>query len=374
MSNFLLPSGFKDEISKQASIEHKYKNKIIDLFQCNGYELVKPPLIEYASKKNINNVFKIKEKKEKKDFILRNDITLQIARIANSRFDIQSRPIKLCYYGEVVRKKGSILRPERQFLQVGAECIGESSYLADVEMLILAYQSLIAIGIKNISIDLSSSVFLNYILKRINEKDKLNIFKSFIKRKDYSNCIKFLDKSSHKYMKNLLLCTGTFSEKSKIMKDLVVDKKTENAKNEILSIYSKFRSKYSKVNFFLDLTENEYLNYHNGIKFTFYAKNVRGEIARGGRYLSNNENSKKESSTGFTCYMDTIVRASSFHEKIKKILIPFGMDDKKKNQLIKKGYKIETFFGNADLIEKKAIEKKIEYFFNKNKINFIGKK
>ena len=65
--------------------------------------------------------------------------------------------------------------------------------------------------------------------------------------------------------------------------------------------------------------------------------------------------------------MDTIVRASSFHEKIKKILIPFGTDDKKKNQLIKKGYKIETFFGNADLIEKKAIEKKIEYFFNKTK-------
>ena len=28
-----------------------------------------------------------------------------------------------------------MLRPERQFLQVGAECVGEKSYLADVEML-----------------------------------------------------------------------------------------------------------------------------------------------------------------------------------------------------------------------------------------------
>ena len=44
----------------------------------------------------------------------------------------EPRPIKLCYYGEVVRDKGSMLRPERQFLQVGAECIGENSYFADM--------------------------------------------------------------------------------------------------------------------------------------------------------------------------------------------------------------------------------------------------
>ena len=56
MSEYLLPSGFKDEISEKASLEHKYKNKIINLFQLNGYELVKPPLIEYANLKNINNV------------------------------------------------------------------------------------------------------------------------------------------------------------------------------------------------------------------------------------------------------------------------------------------------------------------------------
>ena len=55
MSNFLLPSGFKDEIFEQASLEHKYKNKIINLFQLNGYELVKPPLIEYANSENVKN-------------------------------------------------------------------------------------------------------------------------------------------------------------------------------------------------------------------------------------------------------------------------------------------------------------------------------
>ena len=105
MSEFLLPSGFKDELFEQASLEYKYKNKIINLFQSNGYELVKPPLIEYANIENEKNAFVIKEKKESRNFIIRNDITLQIARLANSRLINKMRPLKLCYYGEVIRKK-----------------------------------------------------------------------------------------------------------------------------------------------------------------------------------------------------------------------------------------------------------------------------
>ena len=37
---------------------------------------------------------------------------------------------------------GTILRPERQFQQVGAEIIGSESYKADVEIINLAYETL----------------------------------------------------------------------------------------------------------------------------------------------------------------------------------------------------------------------------------------
>lgn len=360
MFEFLLPSGFKDALFEEASIEHKYKNKIIDLFQLNGYELVKTPLIEYANSENANNVFIIKEKKESKDFILRNDITLQIARLANSRLKNKIRPLKLCYYGEVIRKKGTMLRPERQFLQVGAECIGEKSYLADVEMLDLAYQALKTVGIKNISIDLSSSDFLNFLLKKIKNNKYLDKITSFIKRKDFTNCSKYLDSSLHNYAKNLLLCTGNLDEKKEILNKLTPDQSTKIASEDLLTIYSNFKSKYPEVNFFIDLSESNYLYYHSGICFTFYAKNVRGEVARGGRYLSK-EDSILENSTGFTCYMDTIIRSSSFKENIKKIIIPFNTSEKRKKELINQGYIIETFFGNNDQIKKMALEKKIKF-------------
>jgi len=372
MSNFLLPPGFKDEIYQQASLEHKYKNKIIKLFESSGYELVKTPLIEYANFKNVNNSFLIKEEKELKDFILRDDITLQIARLANSRLKLKSRPLKLCYYGEVVRKKGSMLRPERQFLQVGAECIGEKSFFADVEMLELAYQALTIVGIKNISIDLSSSAFLNFLLSKIKNKKNLDKIASFIRRKDIKGCLKILDSSLHDYTISLLLCTGNLEEKKEILNKLTLDDNTRSAAKQLLSIYSNFKSKYPEVNFFLDLSESNYLDYHTGTRFTFYAKNVRGEIARGGRYISK-EDSNSESSTGFTCYMDTIMRASSFIEKNNKILIPFDTSVERKKELINNGYILDTFFGNYNQIKKVAIKNKIEFCLVSNKIISIKK-
>ena len=59
MFNNLLPEGFRDDVTNQAAVEHKYKNIIINLFQSNGYELVKTPLIEYTENFTSPNSFQI---------------------------------------------------------------------------------------------------------------------------------------------------------------------------------------------------------------------------------------------------------------------------------------------------------------------------
>ena len=105
ITDSLLPPGFSDEVSDKAAIEHKYKNTIINLFQNNGYKLVKTPLIEYAKNSNLKNILKIRTKTKQNEIIIRDDITLQISRISN-RLLKEPRPIKLCYYGEVVRNNG----------------------------------------------------------------------------------------------------------------------------------------------------------------------------------------------------------------------------------------------------------------------------
>ncbi len=373
MIDNLLPPGFKDEIFDQSSIEHKYKNIIINIFQLNGYELVKTPLIEYENSINEHNSFFIKEKNERKNFILRSDITMQIARLASARLKNKQRPLKLCYYGEVVRKKGTILRPGRQFLQVGAECIGENSYLADVEMLNLAYQSLTAVGIRDISIELSSHIFLDYLFKQNKTIEKNNLARSFLRKKDIKNSLKYIKSNLHDFTNNLLFCSGDLEEKKFFLEKLKVNQATTIAVTELLNIYAYFSNNYPEIKFILDLTESNYLNYHTGTRFTIFAKNIRGEVARGGRYISQN-NSLVENSTGFNCYMDTITKASSTIEKTKKIMIPFDISVNKKNKLIKDGYIIETFFGEKHKIKEIAIIKNYDAYFIEDKIIQLEKK
>ena len=76
----------------------------------------------------------------------------------------------------------------------------------------------------------------------------------------------------------------------------------------------------------------------------------------------------KEEATGFTCYMDTILRASSYKEKLDKILVPFKVSKKMKKKLIEKNFIIETSFGDLKNIKNLAIEKKIKFYLKSNKI------
>ena len=217
----LIPEGFKDHVDFNTNVEHEYKNKIIDIFISNGFDLVKAPLLEFYQK-NSDNVFIIESKKKEPQLFLRDDITPQIIRIASSRFKNKIRPIKLCYYGEVTRKKGSMLRPERQFLQVGSEIIGTDSILADIEIISLAYKSLKDIGIKNITLELTSKIFLAEVFSKIKDQKSLNKFKTFIKQKDIKNSLSLIKYKDHRLLLECLFnLTGSY-------KDL--DKKINNIK------------------------------------------------------------------------------------------------------------------------------------------------
>ena len=295
---------------------------------------------------------------------------MQIARLSQTRLHRKKRPLKLCYYGEVVRQKGSMLRPERQFLQIGAECIGETNYLSDVEMMDLAYTSLNLVGIKKITIEISSRVFYDNFIKKINKLKNKKKIKSLIKLKDLKGLLKILDIKYHKYVKDLFACTGIYKDKKKNLQHLAVDNETINEINNIDNIVSKFLQRKKNINIFLDLCEVDDKNYHTGVRFTFFAQDVRGEIAKGGRYFVQHSN-KINVATGFTCYMDTILRASS--EKIiqKKIIVPFDISDINIKNIVSKGYSIIRYTGEFEMNRKLAKDYNCEFYFLKNHIKKV---
>ena len=365
-----IPEGFKDNVTSEVATEHKFKNIIVDHFQIYGFQLVKTPLIEYHETDTSKNVFKILENKNSNKLNVRDDITLQVARLSETRLSKKKRPLKLCYYGEVVRKEGTMLRPERQFLQIGAECIGESSFLADVEMIELAYESLSLVGIKKITVEVSSRIFFDKFISMIKNSSKKNIIKKLIKIKDLKNIIKILDKKDHQYIKNLFSCTGSYKNIKKNLHSLNIDSSTKTEILNIQNIINNFSSKNKNVNIFLDLCEVDNKTYHSGIRYTFFAENIRGEIARGGRYTFKNSN-KVNIATGFTCYMDSILRASSAKLVQNKIILPFDTSKKKIKELIKKKYSLYRYTGSLEINKKLAIDLNCQFYLQNNSVKSI---
>ena len=92
-------------------------------------------------------------------------MTPQVARIAATRMAGAPRPLRLSYAGEVLRVKGSQLRPERQFAQVGAELIGAPEAAADVEVILLAALALANLGVAGISVDLAMPTLVPAVCK-----------------------------------------------------------------------------------------------------------------------------------------------------------------------------------------------------------------
>ncbi|MDC3131699.1 ATP phosphoribosyltransferase regulatory subunit, partial [Pelagibacteraceae bacterium] len=128
-------------------------------------------------------------------------------------------------------------------------------------------------------------------------------------------------------------------------------------------------SKNDTIN--LDLLElQKSKKYYKGIKFTFFARGVRGEIASGGRYILKNTN-KTEEAIGYTCYMDTVVRASSFKNKNKIILIQFNINSKIEKSLIKKGYTLFKTFDEKLDIKKQAKKFGIMYYLSNKMVKKI---
>ncbi|MBL8644960.1 MAG: ATP phosphoribosyltransferase regulatory subunit, partial [Rhodospirillaceae bacterium] len=154
-----------------AAFENAVRESLTRTFTLNGYDLVKPPLIEFEDTLLSGvgagmgeRIFRMLDPVSHKTLGVRNDITTQVARIAATRLSAAARPLRLMYAGPVLRVKGSQLEPERQFTQAGIELIGGDNGAADAEVIIVIVEALKKLGVTGLSIDLSLPTLVPAIL------------------------------------------------------------------------------------------------------------------------------------------------------------------------------------------------------------------
>ena len=365
----LLPAGLSDVLHPNAKIQAKKIEKLLDTFSSFGYLRIKPPLVEYEDSLltegpgNVlkDSTFRIMDPLSQKMMALRSDMTAQISRISSTRLSHLPRPLRLSYSGDVLRVNGDSFNMERQKTQVGAELIGNESVIIDAEIILVCLESLSSIDINDITLDLNLPFLRAYLLRNIPVSSR-NIINEAIDRKD-KNVIKKLKIDSALQILKLMEAAGDY-ESSKINLSLLGSNDfLSKALDYLLNVAKIIKENNPSVNITLDPLENRGFKYHSGLSFTIFSKNFRGEIAKGGRYLT----VSNETATGCTIYTEKIYNTAKDFIENKLVYVPF-LNINDANSIIDKGYDIIFGTRENDNVEQEAHEMGCKYIFKNETI------
>lgn len=334
----LLPEGFYDVLPPEAAQEARAIETMMAVLAGHGYERVKPPLVEYeetllagVGAGLAQHSFRMMDPMGSRMLALRADMTVQVARIARSRLAHQPRPLRLAYAGQVLQVRGTGLRPSRQFAQVGAELIGGPQPAADAEVVLLAVAALEAVGLKGLSVDLNAPTLVPALLAFHGiAAEPAQILRHALDRKDAA-AVTAVGGQAAPLLSALLAASGRDAAAIARVRALDVPEPARPIVDRLVAVAERVRQRAPDLSLTIDFVEHRGFEYHSGVAFSVFARDSRAEIGRGGRYLPGGDapsaDRAPEEATGFTLYLDAVLRAAPPGPPPRRIYLPFAESD-----------------------------------------------
>lgn len=322
----LLPAGLRDILPPDAQHAAQAVEQLIGCLRGHGYQRIKPPLLEFEDSlfsgpgaAMSGQTFRVMDPVSQRMMGVRADMTVQVARLASTRLFAEARPLRLCYAGEVLRVSADALNPERELIQVGAELIGSEKLAAEIEVIVLAVDALLSIGIDDISVDLSLPTLVPLLCDTMSLSVAAGSpLRDALDHKDAALVAKLAGPASAT-LTDLMLATGTASPSLEKISALDLPAPAGDMIANLAAVIAGVRAAKPDLALTIDPVENRGFEYYSGIGFSLFRAGVRGELGRGGRYMANA--AKPEPSMGFTLYMETLLRALPIPTAQRRLLI-----------------------------------------------------
>ena len=216
--------------------------------------------------------------------------------------------------------RGTQLRPERQFAQAGFELIGGLGCDGDAEVIALAAEALAEIGIANLSIDLTMPTFVPAVCAQLGlgVEDSARA-RETLDRKD-GVALKELDGQAAGLLSEVLAAAGPADDALGRLAPIALTGEASRQRDDLNELVGLIRTARPDLTLTVDPGEYRGFEYQTGVSFTLFARDVRGELGRGGRYRIENG----EPATGVTVYLDTVMRALDVPKPAACGFIPHG--------------------------------------------------
>eukprot|EP00828_Plagiopyla_frontata_P003139 TRINITY_DN1082_c0_g2_i1.p1 TRINITY_DN1082_c0_g2~~TRINITY_DN1082_c0_g2_i1.p1 ORF type:complete len:389 (+),score=84.16 TRINITY_DN1082_c0_g2_i1:509-1675(+) len=356
----MLPEGMRDLMLDECVIKRKLEKNIDELFFKWGYKEVITSTVEYYETFN-QNFETLKEEDMYKFFdnkgrilVLRPDMTIPIARVVETKLKDLELPMKLRYNSNIFRAHKSFGGKRNEYTDAGVELIGLEDTKSDLEILVLAIESLKKLGLKDFKLEIGNIGFFNGAFENtdIDEGYKSKIAK-FIDEKNLKSLEEYLenldiDKEYKKFFNKL---PWMFGERNILdeAKKLAFNKSINQNLVYLEKIYDELEQLGYGKNITFDLGMIPRLNYYTGIIFKGYCEGVGTTVLRGGRYDNLIKPYKaKIPAIGFSIDIDSVISNTDINTKI---------DEKEKLYKIYYGedIKIEAIKKSMELREKEFI-------------------
>lgn len=336
---WLLPDGIDEMLPEKAEVIEKLRRKLLDIFANWGYQLVMPPLVEFTDSllvgmgEDIDHLtFKSVDHLSGRQLGVRADITPQVARI-DAHSLAQQGPARLCYAGSVLHNLPTSLTASRSPIQIGAELYGVASVGADIEVICLMLETLSAVDVPDITVDLGHVSIYKNIISQINlSQDQQDLLFDALLRKSSSEIDSILhnagvdaEVAARVRLFSTLHGDASVLEKAK---SVFTDSEILSALDQLSEAAAVISARFPKVCIYFDLSELRGYNYHTGIVFAAYSPSSGQAIANGGRYDHIGEVfGRARPATGFNADLKALFEAVSVPSSEKHVSAIHALDD-----------------------------------------------
>ena len=294
--DLITPEGTKDFLFEECLVRREIEQDLHDLFRSKGYSELTTPGLEFfdvfqseSGHYPQERLYKLTDSKGRL-LVLRPESTMPIARVAATRLRDASLPLRLCYNQTVYRFEPALKGRSDEITQAGIELLGSSSYLADVEMITTAIESLASFSSDNISfsLELGDAGVFKELMRELNAtpEERENI-RYLIERKNYPALNDVLDT-----MDDVKVAAALKKLPALFGGEEVFDKASQLYSNErideilmdLRKLYKDISTVIGKGRLTVDLGMVNNADYYTGVIIKGYLEGYGEEVLSGGRY------------------------------------------------------------------------------------------
>lgn len=380
------PEGVRDIYNVECGKKHALESRIRKMFHLYGFHDIQTPTFEYFDvfRKEIGTT-PAKElyrffDKEGNTLALRPDITPSVARVAATLFGDEELPIRLCYRGNTFVNHSNYQGRLREVTQMGAELIGDDSTEADTEMLALAIETMLSIGVKEFQLTVGNVDFLNSLFEDADfEEEAKERVLELINNRNFFGVEEYLEETSlSRSTKEAFVALNGLIGGVEVLekaRDIAPNSTGIMAIKRLEKIYQMLKVYGVEKYVTFDLGMTGLHGYYTGIIFRGYTYGTGDAIVKGGRYDHLIEKfGKKSPSIGFVIVVDELMNAM-MRQKLR-ILYPRKntivlYDESRYNDAVLVAKDLRSKAKNVELLKKEK-EKLLDEYIRYGKDYYAG--